>query len=89
MPVFVIIYDESSWCVSAMAVFPDVRRMMLLRRAIPMRRKRTVADRLRSVRQQRGGRFPGIKRRRRRRRLRQQHGRGFSLPDQPYVTLRR
>ena len=62
---------------SAMAVFPDVRRMMLLRRAIPMRRKRTVADRLRSVRQQRGGRFPGIKRRRRRRRLRQQHGRGF------------
>ena len=77
MPVFVIIYDES-WCVSAMAVFPDVRRMMLLRRAIPMRRKRTVADRLRSVRQQRGGRFPGIKRRRRRRR--KQHGRGFSLP---------
>ena len=76
MPVFVIIYDES-WCVSAMAVFPDVRRMMLLRRAIPMRRKRTVADRLHSVRQQRGGRFPGIKRRRRRRRLRQQHGRGF------------
>ena len=72
--------------------FPDVRRMMLLRRAIPMRRKRTVADRLRSVRQQRGGRFPGIKRRRRRRRLRQQHGRGFpgfSLPDRPYVTLRR
>ena len=74
--------------------FPDVRRMMLLRRAIPMRRKRTVADRLRSVRQQRGGRFPGImiKRSRRCRRLRQQHGRGFpgfSLPDRPYVTLRR
>ena len=77
MSVFVIIYDES-WCVSVMATFPDVRRMMLLRRAIPMRRKRTVADRLRSVRQQRGGRFPGIKRRRRRRR--KQHGRGFSLP---------
>ena len=70
--------------------FPDVRRMMLLRRAIPMRRKRTVADRLRSVRQQRGGRFPGIKRSRRRRRLRrQQHGRGFSLPYRPYVTMRR
>ena len=73
--------------------FPDVRRMMLLRRAIPMRRKRTAGDRLRSVRQQRGGRFPGMKRSRRRRR--KQHGRGcslprgFSLPDRPYVTLRR
>ena len=72
--------------------FPDVRRMMLLRRAIPMRRKRTVADRLRSVRQQRGGRFPGIMIKRSRRRRRKQHGRGFpgfSLPDRPYVTLRR
>ena len=78
--------EQQSQSVFVMA-FPDVRRMMLLRRAIPMRRKRTVADRLRSVRQQRGGRFPGIKRRRRR-----QHGRGFpgfSLPDRPYVTLRR
>ena len=77
--------------VFAMA-FPDVRRMMLLRRAIPMRRK-TAGDRLRSVRQQRGGRFPGMKRSRRRRR--KQHGRGlslprgFSLPSRPYVTLRR
>ena len=63
--------------VFAMA-FPDVRRIMLLRRAIPMRRKKTAGDRLRSVRQQRGGRFPGMKRSRRRRR--KQHERGFSLP---------
>ena len=71
--------------------FPDVRRMILLRRAIPMRRKRTAGDRLRLVRQQRGGRFPGMMKRSRRRR-RKQHGRGFpgfSLPDRPYVTLRR
>ena len=63
--------------VFAMA-FPDVRRIMLLRRAIPMQRgKRTTGDRLRSVRQQRGGRFPGIMMKRSRRRRRKQHGRGF------------
>ena len=56
--------------------FPDVRRRILLRRAIPMRRKKTVGGRLR----QRGGRFPGMMKRSRRRRCRKQHGRGFLLP---------